>query len=100
MTFAGPSQSMGDIAEGARRGLSHVENNGTEGRRVTGLFRVSSTMLSTFNGGNGQGMIKVLEMLIKINIDTKHLNQRFDSIKKLMNTSSTILYTSRRVQLQ
>jgi hypothetical protein len=31
-------------------------------------------MHSTFNGGNGQGMAKVLETLIKINIDTKRLN--------------------------
>jgi hypothetical protein len=34
-----PPKLMADIAEGARRVLNHVENNGTEDRYVTGYIR-------------------------------------------------------------
>ncbi|KAJ5902958.1 hypothetical protein N7504_005341 [Penicillium tannophilum] len=37
--LAEPPRSMDDVAEGARRVLNHIENNGMEDRYVTGYIR-------------------------------------------------------------
>ncbi|KAI2669865.1 hypothetical protein LCP963914a_9885 [Penicillium roqueforti] len=65
---------MDDIAEGARKVLNHIENNGTEDRYVTGYIRAVRQYALT-----------------KINRDTERLNQRIDTIEKATSTLSTTL---------
>ena len=91
--LADPPRSMDDIAEGARRVLNHIENNGTEDRYVTGYIRAVRQYALNAQRGDGQGMAKVLEALTKINIDTERLNQRMDTIEKTTSTLSTALST-------
>ncbi|KAJ5742632.1 zinc knuckle domain protein [Penicillium nucicola] len=84
---------MDDIAEGARRVLNHIENNGTEDRYVTGYIRAVRQYAINAQRGDGQGMAKVLEALTKINLDTDRLNQRIDTIEKTTSALSTTLST-------
>lgn len=89
-----PPRSMEDIAEGAHRVLNHTENNGTEGRYVTGYIRAARQYALNTQRGDSQGMAKVLEALTKINADTERLNQRIDTIEKATSALSTALSTS------
>lgn len=84
---------MDDIAEGARRVLNHIENNGSEDRYVTGYIRAVRQYALNAQRGDGQGMAKVLEALTKINLDTDRLNQRIDTIEKTTSALSTTLST-------
>ncbi|KAJ5766172.1 uncharacterized protein N7511_003788 [Penicillium nucicola] len=88
-----PPRSMEDIAEGARRVLNHIENNGTEDRYVTGYIRAVRQYAINAQRGDGQGIAKVLEALTKINLDTDRLNQRIDTIEKTTSALSTTLST-------
>ena len=65
---------MIDIAEGARRVLEHLENNGTEDRYVTGYIRAVRQYALNAQRGDGMEMAKVLKALTKINADTERLN--------------------------
>ena len=76
-----PPRSMDDIAEGARRVLNHIENNGTEDRYVTGYIRAVRQYALNAQRGDAMGMAKVLEALTKINADTERLNQRMTTIE-------------------
>ncbi|KAI1829211.1 hypothetical protein DTO027I6_9892 [Penicillium roqueforti] len=91
--LAEPPRSMDDIAEGARKVLNHIENNGTVDRYVTGYIRAVRQYALNAQRGDGQGMAKVLEALTKINIDTERLNQRIDTIEKTTSALSTTLST-------
>lgn len=91
--LADPPRSMDDIAEGARRVLNHIENNGSEDRYVTGYIRAVRHYALNAQRGDGQGMAKVLEALTKINLDTDRLNQRIDTIEKTTSALSTTLST-------
>ncbi|KAJ6168287.1 hypothetical protein N7497_001130 [Penicillium chrysogenum] len=82
-----------DIAEGARRVLNHIENNGTEDRYVTGYIRAVRQYALNAQRGDSQGMAKVLEALTKINADTERLNQRIDTIERTTSALSTNLST-------
>jgi hypothetical protein len=84
---------MVDIAEGARRVLNHIENNGTEDRYVTGYIRAVRQYALNAQRGDSQGMAKVLEALTKINADTERLNQRIDTIERTTSALSTNLST-------
>jgi hypothetical protein len=88
-----PPRSMVDIAEGARRVLNHIENNGTEDRYVTGYIRAVRQYALNAQRGDSQGMAKVLEALTKINADTERLNQRIDTIERTTSALSTNLST-------
>ena len=85
---------MEDIAEGARRVLSYIENNGSEDRYITGYARAVRQFALNAQRGDGQGMAKVLEALTKINADTERLNQRIDTIEKTTSILSTNVSTS------
>ena len=76
-----PPRSMDDIAEGARRVLNHIENNGTEDRYVTGYIRAVRQYVLNAQRGDAMGMAKVLDALTKINADTERLNQRMTTIE-------------------
>ncbi|KAJ5111868.1 hypothetical protein NUU61_001498 [Penicillium alfredii] len=89
--LADPPRSMDDIAEGARKVLNHIENNGAEDRYVTGYIRAVRQYALNAQRGDGQGMAKVLEALTKINLDTDRLNQRIDTIEKTTTALSTTL---------
>ncbi|KAI1829206.1 hypothetical protein DTO027I6_9897 [Penicillium roqueforti] len=89
-----PPRSMEDIAEGARRVLSYIENNGSEDRYITGYIRAVGQFALNAQRGEGQGMAKVLEALTKINADTERLNQRIDTIEKTTSILSTNVSTS------
>ncbi|OQD72538.1 hypothetical protein PENANT_c176G08552 [Penicillium antarcticum] len=91
--LADPPRSMDDIAEGARRVLNHIENNGSEDRYVTGYIRAVRQYALNAQRGDGQGMAKVLEALTKINLDTDRLNRRMDTIEKATSALSTTLST-------
>lgn len=84
---------MDDIAEGARRALNHIENNGSEDRYVAGYIRAVRQYALNAQRGDGQGMAKVLEALTKINLDTDRLNQRIDTIERTTSALSTTLST-------
>jgi hypothetical protein len=85
---------MEDIADGARRVLNYIENNGTEDRYVTGYIRAVRQYALNAQRGDSQGMAKVLEALTKINADTERLNRRIDTIEKTTSTLSATLSTS------
>ena len=85
---------MEDIAEGARRVLNYIENNGSEDRYITGYIRAVRQFALNAQRGDGQGMAKVLEALTKINADTERLNQRIDTIEKTTSILSTSVSTS------
>ncbi|KAJ5144430.1 hypothetical protein N7526_001938 [Penicillium atrosanguineum] len=89
-----PPRSMEDIAEGARRVLNYIENNGSEDRYITGYIRAVRQFALNAQRGDGQGMAKVLEALNKINADTERLNQRIDTIEKTTSILSTNVSTS------
>ena len=91
--LAEPPRSMDDVAEGARRVLNHIENNGMEDRYVTGYIRAVRQYALNAQRGDSQGMAKVLDALTKINRDTERLNQRIDTIEKTTSTLSTTLST-------
>ena len=80
---------MEDIAEGARRVLNYIENNGSEDIYITGYIRAVRQFALNAQRGDGQGMAKVLEALTKINADTERLNQRIDTIEKATSILST-----------
>lgn len=86
-----PPRSMDDIAEGARRVLDHIENNGTEDRYVTGYIRAVRQYALNAQRGDAMGMAKVLEALTKINADTERLNQRMTTIEASTSTLSRSL---------
>jgi hypothetical protein len=54
---------MASIAEGARRELNHIENNGTEDRYITGYIGAVRQFALNVQRGDSQGMAKVLEAL-------------------------------------
>lgn len=85
---------MEDIAEGARRVLNYIENNGSEDRYITGYIRAVRQFALNAQHGDGQGMAKVLKALTKINADTERLNQRIDTIEKTTSILSTNVSTS------
>ena len=85
---------MEDIAEGARRVLNYIENNGSEDRYITGYIRAVRQFALNAQRGDGQGMAKVLEALNKINADTERLNRRIDTIEKTTSIVSTNVSTS------
>jgi hypothetical protein len=89
-----PPRSMQDIAEGARRVLSYIEDNGTEDRYVTGYIRAVRQYALNAQRVDSQGMAKALEALTKINADTERLNQRIDIIEKTTNALSTTFSNS------
>ena len=89
----GPPTSMDDIAEGARRVLNHIENNGSEDRYITGYIRAVRQYALNAQRGDGMEMVKVLEALTEINANTKRLNQRIETIEKTTSTLSTSLST-------
>ena len=80
--------SMNDIAEGARRVLDHIDNNGTMDRYVTWYIQAVRQYALNAQRGDGQRMVEVLDALTKINADTERLNKRMDTIEKTTNTLS------------
>ncbi|KAJ5214162.1 reverse transcriptase [Penicillium cf. viridicatum] len=87
---------MGDILRLVRMRSGHQKpqhqlthpSRSRDTTRDTSVLSASSH--STPNGGDGQGMAKVLEALTKINADTERLNQRIDAIEKTTKILSTI----------
>ena len=85
---------MEDIAEGARRVLNYIENNGSEDRYITGYIHAVRQFALNAQRGDGQGMAKVLAALTKINADTERLNQRMDTNEKTTSILSTNVSTA------
>ncbi len=56
-----PPRSMDDIAEGARRVLNHIENNGTEDRYVTGYIQAFRQYALNTQRGDAMGWPRCLK---------------------------------------
>jgi fructose-bisphosphate aldolase class 1 len=61
---------MEDTAEGARRVLNYIENNGLKDRYITGYIRAIRQFALNAQRGDDHGMAKALEALTDINTDT------------------------------